>query len=96
MAIATAPSVVSTLSYNTRAGVAGGDRAAYSDPGVGPAALTNSAPQNIQSMQRVGSVVVPPNVNATVPLGGRFDVWFDLASYTVFIDTLSTNIGGPA
>lgn len=93
MAIATAPTVVSTLSYAQRVGVAQGDRGAFSNPGIGPAAITGSAPQNTQSLQKVGTIVVPPNVNTTVPLGGNFTVWYDLASHTLFVDILDAQIG---
>lgn len=99
MTIAVAPTVVSSKSYAAQAGVAGGDRAGSSDPvfGTAPGAITPApAPQNIQSMQRVGSITVPPGANTQAPLGGRFDVWYDLPTHTVFIDITSQHIGGPA
>ena len=95
MAIAVAPTFVSTLTQLLRAGVAQGDRGAFSNPGVGPAALTGSAPQNARPMQRVGSVVVQPNENTTVPLGGVFHVWYDNASHTLWADITDTQVGGP-
>lgn len=96
MTIAVAPTILSTKSYADRAGLSGGDRNASSNPPFGPAQTATSAPANIQSMQRVGSVVVPPGANTTVPLGGRFDVWFDLANYTLLVDIVSQQIGGPS
>lgn len=94
MAIATAPSFASTLSQWQRAGVAQGDRGAFSNPGVGPAALTGSAPQNTRPLIKIGTVVVQPNENTTVPLGGTFTCWYDTASHTIYCDILDTQVGG--
>jgi len=96
MAIAVAPSFISTLTFAQRVGVAQGDRGGFSNPVVGPAATATSAPQTVRPLVKVGSVVVQPGENTTVPLGGHFTVWYDTASHTLWADILDSNIGGPA
>lgn len=80
MAIASAPSVINNQSFQVWAG-------------KGPSAPDQRRAQNVQ---RVGTILVPPGVNATVPLGGNFDVWYDLSAHALLIDITSTQIGGPS
>lgn len=79
MAIASAPSVINNLSLAQWAG-----RAAQ--------AVSQRADRNVV---KVGTVVVAPGDNATVPLGGFFDVYFDKSAHALLLDIVSTQVGGP-
>lgn len=73
MAIASAPSVVNNLSL---AGWAG--------------RTTNPPPTRAdRNVIKVGTVVVAPGDNTTVPLGGTFDVWYDKSAHSLLIDIAS-------
>lgn len=44
---------------------------------------------------RVGTVVVLPGDNTTVPLGGTFHVYYDKAAHNLLLDIVSEQVGGP-
>ena len=82
MAIASAPSVVNSGSF-------------YAWVNKNPSGVTSGVPAiNDRNVVRVGSVVVQPGDNTTVPLGGTFDVWYNKATHAVLIDIVSTQLGG--
>lgn len=79
MAIASAPSVINNQSFQVWAG------------------KSLSAPDQraARNVIRVGSVLVAPGDNTSVPLGGNFDVWYDKSTHALLIDIASTQVGGP-
>ncbi len=82
MAIASAPTVVNSGSF-------------YAWLGKNPSGVTSGVlGRQDRNVQRVGTVLVLPGDNATVPLGGTFDVWYDKANHSLLLDIVSTQLGG--
>lgn len=81
MAIASAPSVVNSGSF-------------YAWVNKNPSGVTSGAPISDRNFIRVGTVVVLPGDNTTVPLGGTFDVWYNKATHALLLDIVSTQLGG--
>ena len=83
MAIASAPSVVNSGSF-------------YAWVNKNPSGVTSGAPspRADRNVIRVGTVVVQPGANTTVPLGGTFDVWYDQSAHSLLLDIVSTQLGG--
>jgi hypothetical protein len=82
MAVASAPTVVSSGSFYAWLGKTAG---AVGEPQV----------RVDRNVIRVGSVVVAPGDNTTVPLGGTFDCWYDKSAHSFLIDIVSGQVGGP-
>lgn len=83
MAIASAPSVVNSGSL-------------YAWIGKAVGAMGAPPTRADRNVIRVGSVLVAPGDNTTVPLGGNFDVWYDKSAHSLFIDIADGQVGGPA
>ncbi len=82
MAIASAPTVVNNQSLYAWKGQTAG--------------VMGAPPSRAErNLIHVGTVLVAPGDNATVPLGGTFDVWYDQASHNLLIDIASAQVGGP-
>ena len=79
MAIASAPTVVNNQSLLVWAG-------------RGPSAPDQRPARNLI---HVGTVLVAPGDNSTVPLGGFFDCWYDKSSHNFLIDIASAQVGCP-
>jgi hypothetical protein len=80
MAIASAPTVVN------------GTQSLVVWAGRGPSAPDQRPARNLQ---HVGTVLVAPGDNSTVPLGGFFDCWYDKVNHNFLIDITSAQVGGP-
>lgn len=83
MAIASAPTVVNSGSL-------------YAWKGQTPGVMGAPPARADRNIIRVGTVVVAPGDNSTVPLGGTFDVWYDKSAHNLLLDIVSTQVGGPA
>lgn len=82
MAIASAPSVTNSGSLLAWKGMTAG--------------VQGAPPSRAErNLTHVGTVLVAPGDNSTVPLGGTFDVWYDKASHNLLIDIASAQVGGP-
>ena len=82
MAIASAPTVVNSGSLLAWKGQTAGVQGA-------------PATRQDRVLQHVGTVVVAPGDNSTVPLGGTFDCWYDKSAHSFLIDIVSGQVGGP-
>lgn len=83
MAIASAPSVTNSGTL-------------YAWKGMTPGVMGAPPARAERNLIHVGTVLVAPGDNTTVPLGGSFDVWYDKSSHNLFIDIADAQVGGPA